>query len=49
VESGWNRLVGADRRKIVTAVKEFAAPEKRPVLYGTGETAERCVDLLSKI
>ena len=49
VESGWNRLVGADRQKIVATVKEFAVPAERPALYGSGETAERCAELLSKI
>jgi len=46
VESGWNRLVGADQEKILNAVKEFTPPAKRLSLYGSGDTARRCVDLM---
>ena len=49
VDAGWNRLVGADREKIVTTVKSFSAPGERLTLYGAGDTAERCVELLSKL
>ena len=47
VESGWNTLVGADRGKILTTVKRFAPPAKRPGLYGTGDTARHCADLMA--
>ncbi|HMJ66659.1 MAG TPA: UDP-N-acetylglucosamine 2-epimerase (non-hydrolyzing) [Candidatus Binatia bacterium] len=46
VENGWNILVGTNGEKILTAMQDFAPPSKRPLLYGDGETAERCVALL---
>ena len=46
VQAGWNRLVGADRERILAAAKEFVPPGKRPGLYGDGNTAQRCVELL---
>ena len=46
VESGWNRLVGVDQEKILDAVKGFTPPAKRPSLYGSGDTARHCVNLM---
>jgi UDP-N-acetylglucosamine 2-epimerase len=46
VEAGWNVLVGADRRRIVSAARSFAPHSVAPALYGDGCTAQRCVDLL---
>jgi UDP-N-acetylglucosamine 2-epimerase len=45
-QSGWNMVVGTDREKILKAVKEFVPPANRQSLYGSGDTAERCVELL---
>lgn len=47
VEARWNILVGADSSKIVETVRSFAPSGSRPVLYGDGFAAGRCVDLLS--
>ncbi|MBN1394467.1 MAG: UDP-N-acetylglucosamine 2-epimerase (non-hydrolyzing) [Pirellulales bacterium] len=43
VEAGWNRLVGAEDRKILLAIDESPAVGGRPhpVLYGDGHAAER--------
>lgn len=46
VEAGWNVLVGADSNQIVNAVCSFSPPDSRPVLYGDGTAAAKCVDLL---
>jgi UDP-N-acetylglucosamine 2-epimerase len=46
VEAGWNRLVGSDAELIVDAVRRFAPPAARPLLYGDGLAAVHCVDLL---
>lgn len=46
VEAGWNVLVGSDSNKIVSAVYSFSPPDSRPVLYGDGAAAVKCVDLL---
>ena len=48
VTSGWNTLVGSDSGKIAEAVDSFAPSGVRPVLYGDGFAAERCVDLLGE-
>lgn len=46
VESGWNQLVGTDGEKIRTAVRTFKPAGVRPALYGDGNVAQKCVDLL---
>ena len=46
VEAGWNTLVGSDCEKIIRTVRTFAPPSERPVLYGDGQVATRCADLL---
>jgi UDP-GlcNAc3NAcA epimerase len=48
VEAGWNTLVGANSEKILAAVKAFCPPSKRAPLYGNGDAAHRCVELLSR-
>jgi UDP-N-acetylglucosamine 2-epimerase len=47
VASGWNTLVGADTERIIEGVRCFAPSCPRPVLYGDGFAASRCVDLLN--
>ncbi len=46
VESGWNRLVGADPDLILSAVREAAPQPAHPPLYGDGEASVRIADLL---
>jgi len=46
VEAGWNVLVGSNPEKILNAVRSVAPPACRPALYGDGQVAARCVDLL---
>lgn len=46
VEAGWNILVGADTETIVHAVRSFAPPYSHRALYGSGQAASSCVDLL---
>jgi UDP-GlcNAc3NAcA epimerase len=46
VEAGWNILVGSNSEKIVQTVRSFAPRESRPILYGDGCAAAKCVDLL---
>jgi UDP-N-acetylglucosamine 2-epimerase len=46
VEAGWNTLVGSDSEKIVHAVRSFVPADARPALYGNGQAAASCVDLL---
>jgi UDP-N-acetylglucosamine 2-epimerase len=46
VEAGWNVLTGANRDKILRAVNFFKKPTEHSPLYGDGQSAERCVQLL---
>jgi UDP-N-acetylglucosamine 2-epimerase len=48
-ETGWNRLAGADANRIVRAVRSLVPPDRHPALYGDGDAAARCVDLLGGI
>lgn len=43
VELGWNVLAGAEKERIVAAVRGWKMPEQRPALYGDGGAAERIV------
>ena len=46
VEADWNVVVGADREKIVEAVKSFKTDKPRPELYGDGRARERIASIL---
>ena len=46
VESGWNILTGADRNRIVTAVRSSNPPSAHPPLYGDGQAAVHCLKAL---
>lgn len=49
VQSGWNILVGSDSSRITDAVEHFSLREKQNIQpYGTGDAAERILDLLLK-
>ena len=48
VETGWNRLVGADPAQMVEAARELSSCQlPRPVLYGDGQTAGRIAGIWS--
>ncbi len=40
VEAGWNRLVGVDPQKILTAWKHFSPPAEQPPIFGDGQASE---------
>jgi UDP-GlcNAc3NAcA epimerase len=47
VQSGWNRLAGADATAIREAVAEAVRPVgDQPLLYGDGKAADKIVDML---
>ncbi len=48
VEAGWNVLVGADRRKIVEAVRSFRPQGERANLFGDGQASVKMVEILSR-
>ena len=45
VELGWNILTGADRDRIIEAVRTFKTPSEHPPLYGDGTAAAHCLSL----
>jgi UDP-N-acetylglucosamine 2-epimerase len=47
VEAGWNRLVGADPERILSACRSFVPPADHPALFGDGHAAERIVEVLT--
>jgi UDP-GlcNAc3NAcA epimerase len=46
VDAGWNVVVGADTQRIVHTIQSLVPPIERPALYGDGQAAGQCVDLL---
>ena len=48
VEAGWNRLVGADTERIISAIRDWALPADHPAFYGDGHAAEKIVDILCR-
>lgn len=46
VEAGWNRVVGVDRDRILSAVRDWTPGGERPLLYGQGDASERIVAIL---
>jgi UDP-GlcNAc3NAcA epimerase len=48
VEAGWNRVVGADRERILMAVRDWQPTGARPPLYGEGDASERIVAILDE-
>ena len=47
VEAGWNVVVGADREKIVEAVRSLKSDNPRPKVYGDGRAGERIASIVS--
>jgi UDP-N-acetylglucosamine 2-epimerase len=43
VDTGWNRLVGTDPRRILEAWSSTARPSERPPIYGVGHAADAVV------
>ena len=43
VEAGWNMVVGADRAKIVEAIRSFKMDNPHSELYGDGRAAEKII------
>lgn len=46
VETGWNRLVGADADKILAAAREVRQPAAQSMPYGDGHASRRILDRL---
>lgn len=48
VQTGWNILTGANTERIVEAVRAWRNPETHPALYGDGQAATRCIQVLQQ-
>ena len=48
VEAGWNVLTGANRARIIAAVRSFKPPADHPPLYGDGRAAEKTLLAMCK-
>jgi UDP-N-acetylglucosamine 2-epimerase (non-hydrolysing) len=48
VEDGWNTLVGADKHKIVEAIKHFEPKGKRRNVFGEGKAIKKIAEILGK-
>jgi len=46
VETGWNVLTGADKKKISYVAQNFTPPAEHPSLYGDGQAAEKIIEQL---
>jgi UDP-N-acetylglucosamine 2-epimerase len=47
VEAGWNKVVGADPGRILSAWGSFVPPVERPAIFGDGMASERIGGILS--
>ncbi len=47
VEAGWNVVAGADRDRIVDAVRSFQPGGRPPAVFGDGHAAEKIVGILN--
>jgi UDP-N-acetylglucosamine 2-epimerase len=47
VETGWNKLTGADQDFILENWFDFIPPTDHPPIYGVGNAAQRIVDALN--
>lgn len=47
LESGWNKLTGADTDRIAEAITKTHIPASRPPLYGYGDSAKLIISALS--
>ena len=47
VETGWNKLVGADQKLIVESWFNFVPPSNHPAIYGNGTAAQRIAETIN--
>ncbi len=48
VDDGWNILVGADKKKILEAIKSFKPGGERRESYGDGNASEKIANIIEK-
>jgi UDP-N-acetylglucosamine 2-epimerase len=49
VEAGWNTLVGADKARILEAVRSFQPQGEMPQIFGDGKASEKIVQHLPSV
>lgn len=49
IETGWNKLVGADQKMIMDAWFRFVPPNEHPPIYGTGRAAQQIAQILKDL
>jgi UDP-N-acetylglucosamine 2-epimerase len=49
VETGWNRLVGADPEQIRESWFDFTPPAERPPIFGSGHSADDIAIILTRM
>jgi len=49
IQTGWNRLVGADTRLILENWFNFKRPAEHPPIYGTGSAAKDIAGIINKV
>ncbi len=47
IETGWNKLVGADQQSIVENWHSFVPPVEHPAIYGLGNAGQRIAEILN--
>jgi UDP-GlcNAc3NAcA epimerase len=47
VQTGWNKLIGADQKLILDNWFDFTPPSEHPPIYGIGNAAHRISDILN--
>ena len=48
VDDGWNILTGSNKEKILSHARNFKPSNKRKNYYGTGNSSQKIVDIISK-
>ncbi len=48
VKAKWNFLAGANKKKIISALRNFSPKNKRKNLYGTGNSAKKICAIIAK-
>ncbi len=48
IETGWNTLVDASKSHILSSVQNISLERPHPVLYGDGQAADRCAQLIGE-
>jgi UDP-GlcNAc3NAcA epimerase len=49
IETGWNKLVGADQKLILDNWFNFVHPVDHPAIYGTGTAGQRIAEIINNL